>query len=182
MLYVNPQVESPFQGNTTTSGKARKEADVLREYEQLFIYQMVKEMRKTVPDYGVTNSSQQKHFDEMLDDFLAGEMAKSGQFGIAKQLAEQIALQKGNPQGEVLFPKGISLNPTRPGLAIQKSAPEGLPVVRPDLGLPIPDPKAGIPLAGNTNTYTSVSNQSRALARYGEVALAPNAENENTEP
>ena len=94
MLYVNPETALSFSGKAMAPGSKGRDEKVLREYEQLFIYQMLKEMRKTVPDYGVVDGSQRAHFDEMLDDFLAGEMAKSGQFGIAKDLAAQIALQE----------------------------------------------------------------------------------------
>lgn len=105
MLYVNPMaganaVLSAHSGSAAlrsgasgTADPAREKA-ALQEFEQIFLYQLLSEMRKTVPDDALFgHSSEQDYMKEMMDDHLAGEMAKSGQFGIARQMAEQMKLR-----------------------------------------------------------------------------------------
>lgn len=127
-------------------GSRTRDGEVLREYEQLFIYQMLKEMRKTVPDYGVVDSTHRVHFDEMLDDFLAGEMARSGQFGIADQLADQIALQKSGAQA----------------LAGASTAETG--------GIPLRKAVKGIPLPEASTPALPLPPRNRGIALYNAVA------------
>jgi len=135
MLYVNPLTAHSFSAVDPAPGSKGREAEVLREYEQLFIYQMLKAMRKTIPDYGVVDSAHRQHFDEMLDDVLAGEMARSGHFGIARQLAEQIALAAA-PQAPANA-EGIPLRKALTGIPLSEDGPAGLPVTLPRRGIEI---------------------------------------------
>jgi hypothetical protein len=51
-------------------------------------------MRNSVPQNGLLGDSPaQKMFQEMLDEVYAQKMAESGQLGLAKIIADQIALQ-----------------------------------------------------------------------------------------
>jgi flagellar protein FlgJ len=91
MLYVNP-LEA--RSDLRVSGEGReglREKAALKEFEQIFLYQLLREMRRTVPTDGVLAASrQQEFFEEMMDDFLAGKMAESGQLGIARQMELQL--------------------------------------------------------------------------------------------
>lgn len=72
---------------------ARQEK-ALKELEGVFLHLLLKEMRKSVPEGGLLGDSPaQKMFQEMLDEVYAQKMADSGQLGIAKSMADQIALQ-----------------------------------------------------------------------------------------
>lgn len=67
-----------------------------KDLEALFLYELVKEMRKTIPEdegiFGKNNAS--TTYQEMLDETYSKAMAESGQFGLAKQLAEQVRMQE----------------------------------------------------------------------------------------
>ncbi len=71
-----------------------------RQFEMLFIEQMMTSMRKTVPDSGFLN----KGFAEdvqtsMLDQAIAEAVGKQGRIGIARSLYRQLSQQ---PQGEAV--------------------------------------------------------------------------------
>jgi len=91
MLYVSPVAHQPAfrHGSGAESPEARQAA--LVELEHFFIFQLLKEMRKSVPHEGVLDGGHARPvFDEMLDDALSGAMAQSGQFGIADQIEAQL--------------------------------------------------------------------------------------------
>lgn len=100
MLYVNP-----FAGNTALLNAApdspMREKVALREFEQLFLKELMKSMRSMVPPGGLFPKSQQgEFFQDMLDDTLARTMADSGQLGVAKQMEAQLeASRKGVRSG-----------------------------------------------------------------------------------
>jgi len=110
MLYVNPMAGSnpvlSARGNSAVfrpdargdqPAPAREKA-ALQEFERLFLGQLLREMRKTVPENSLFGKSSEQEFaEEMMDDQMAGEMAKSGQFGIAKQMEAQMKLRAATP-------------------------------------------------------------------------------------
>lgn len=99
MLYVNP-LEMRTASQTATGGaKAAREKAALQELEHLFLYTMLQEMRKTTQTLKTgDNSSEQQTYNEMLDDALSGEMARSGQIGLAKTIEAQLrAAENGIP-------------------------------------------------------------------------------------
>lgn len=109
MLYVNPMAgNSPVLAARSggpalrAPGEAEpaREKAALQEFERLFLFQLLREMRKTVPDNALFGKPAQQDFmEEMLDDHMAGEMARSGQFGIAKQMEAQMNLRPARPHG-----------------------------------------------------------------------------------
>ena len=110
---------------------------------------MLKEMRKTVPDYGLMDAPERGHFDEMMDDFLAGEVASSGQFGIAAQLADQLAIQNKAKSGPIETPvgeKGLSLHPVNPGIGLGSEGSRGKALVSPRRGIAHYSEASGLPL------------------------------------
>jgi len=73
----------------STSQKALKEAAV--QFESLFIQQMLKEMRNTVPEsdlFGKRNA--EKLFQSLYDEQLAIEMAQSGGIGLSEMIYKQM--------------------------------------------------------------------------------------------
>jgi flagellar protein FlgJ len=71
--------------------ESKKLLDVCYEMESLFIGNMLKAMRKTVDEsalYGKSFASQ--IFNDMLYDEYANIMARSDQFGIARQIYKQL--------------------------------------------------------------------------------------------
>ena len=80
MLYVNPISEhSAFMQSSQTNWEDARQEEALQEFERLFLYQLLQEMRKTVTKTELFGkSSMEDFYEEMLDDALAGEMAKSG--------------------------------------------------------------------------------------------------------
>lgn len=67
----------------------------LRELEHFFLYTMLREMRKTVPENSLfEKGSSMNVYQDMFDDAIAGHMADSGQFGLAKVIQEQLRVQE----------------------------------------------------------------------------------------
>lgn len=90
MLYVNPLEQRPFNRFDSGIQVLNNEPKAFEEFERLFLYQLLQEMRKGVPSDGLFgHSPQQRLFEEMLDDHYAGEMVRAGQLGIAQMMEEQ---------------------------------------------------------------------------------------------
>lgn len=149
MLYVNPPSQVEYRPATALKpGSAAREAETLKEYEQLFLFQMLKEMRKTVPENALLDGgSRQAYFEEMLDDFLAGEMAASGQLGVAKQMAQQLHAPGAPAATAADRGKEFTLEPDRgagtplvkpaSGIAIANDRPPAMEIRRPTPGIPL---------------------------------------------
>ena len=93
MLYVNP-LDAPrvYENGPLTEDPARRRV-ALQEMEQYFARLIMREMRSTLPEGGLfPRSAQREHFEEMLDDALSAEMARSGQLGLARMLEEQLRI------------------------------------------------------------------------------------------
>lgn len=98
MLYVNPMTSLSANADPGRF-QAAKEKQSLQEMERLFLYTMMQEMRKTTGIAKSDDNSQAKaYFNEMLDDALSGEMAKSGQLGVGKEIAAQLRQASAQPQ------------------------------------------------------------------------------------
>lgn len=91
MLYVNPV--NPALG--TQADKAAKRQAALQEFERLFLYSLLREMRQAVPVSGEKKGREMQLFEDMLDDAMSGAMARSGQVGIAGQIERQLSAPPG---------------------------------------------------------------------------------------
>jgi flagellar protein FlgJ len=71
----------------------KKLMDVCIEMESLFVYQMLKEMRKTVHKENdlLYGGMAQEIFEDMLYNEYALQMSKTANFGLAKTLYEQLS-------------------------------------------------------------------------------------------
>ena len=104
-----------LEGLGKRAGGLEKELETLdaatRDVESFFIYMLLKEMRKTVPETRLIHGGRAEEiFRDMLDEELGKKMAAApGEgIGIAKMLYEQLSRpivarlrteQEGNPQG-----------------------------------------------------------------------------------
>lgn len=94
MLYVNPLDASYTSAVSGGVGTAAREQTAFNELERVFVYMLLEEMSKSVPRGGLFgNGPESQYFGEMLNDAFAGEIAKSGQFGIARMMEAQFQVQ-----------------------------------------------------------------------------------------
>ena len=74
---------------------------VCQEFEAIFIRALIKGMRATVPDSGLTEKSTGREvFEEMIDSEIANQAARKGDFGIAEILYRQLAGQTENESSD----------------------------------------------------------------------------------
>jgi len=93
MLYVNPLESLQGARFDASRPEAAREKEALQEFERLFLYTLLKEIRKTVPEDGLLDSaSSTRVYWDMMDDAMAGEMARSGQLGVANAMEAQLKL------------------------------------------------------------------------------------------
>lgn len=93
MLYVNP-LDAPrvYEAGALSEDSARRRI-ALQEMEQYFARLLLREMRASIPDDGIfPRSAERGHFEDMLDEALGAEMARSGQLGLARMLEEQLRI------------------------------------------------------------------------------------------
>ncbi len=91
MLYVNP-LDAPRLYELAPLGQdAAKQRMALEELEQYFARLLMREMRGTFHEGGIfPRSAQREHFEDLLDEALSAEIARSGQLGIAQMLEAQL--------------------------------------------------------------------------------------------
>jgi len=95
MLYVNPLATPEAARINGVEKAAQREQLAVRELEHFFVFQLLKEMRKTVPDDGLfPKDGGTRMQEDMMDDLISGEAAKSGQFGIGNLVRRQFEMQR----------------------------------------------------------------------------------------
>ena len=78
--------------NPRPTDDPKKLMEACRQFEAVFINMMLKEMRSTVPDGGLTEKSQGREiFESMYDEKLSEEMSKGQGIGLAKQMYRQLS-------------------------------------------------------------------------------------------
>jgi len=157
MLYVNPQLQPGYKDFALTPGSAKREAQALKEFEQLFLFQMLKEMRKTVQESGLMGDGMKRsYFEEMMDDVVAGEMAASGQFGIAKQMAAEMQAKISRiPPAFADRPAtaGIPLRDALTGIAVPVKTPPSFEIPPSSPGVPLWPAGGAAPAARAHSSY-----------------------------
>lgn len=80
------------------------------DFEALFVAQLMKEMRETIPESGLMDGGQAEEiYMSLLDTHLSHEIASSGSLGLAKQLYEQLSKIGGTEQeGDVGPPTAVN--------------------------------------------------------------------------
>ena len=75
----------------TPAGRDPQKWKVAQEFETMFIHQMLKSMRATVPQDGLTKESNGRAiFTDMLDEQVSKSASKQGGFGLADQIYQQL--------------------------------------------------------------------------------------------
>ena len=171
MLYVNPiGLRDPKISAAADPSQAREKA-ATQELERYFAYMLMQEMRRSIPkDTLFGSGNEMKLFNEMLDDAFAGEIARSGQWGIADQIAQQIQPQinvNNTDQQKAEFPintpkAGLSLSNNRIGLTLNKS----------QTALPLTQPKTGFPMQHSQRSSNEQNVPINQLGATGVVQTA----------
>jgi flagellar protein FlgJ len=66
-------------------------ADAARQLASLFVDQLLREMRKTIPESTLFDGGRaQEIYEQMIDERLADHIAASGQFGLAEMIHNQL--------------------------------------------------------------------------------------------
>lgn len=96
VVITNSQNRVNSLSNRVQSGKDNKKLmESCREFESMFIKQMLNSMKKTVNKSGfIKENMGEKIFDDMLYDEYSKNMAKSSGFGIAELMYKQLAADK----------------------------------------------------------------------------------------
>jgi len=88
-----------FKGKNLT-GDQKKLYQTSKEFEAIFIKQMLSSMRKTVNKTGLMEGGMAEDiFEDMLYDEYASKMAETGDFGIADTLYQQLSFIENLPKG-----------------------------------------------------------------------------------
>ncbi|MFO1413560.1 MAG: flagellar assembly peptidoglycan hydrolase FlgJ [Burkholderiales bacterium] len=99
-----------------------------REFEALFLQQLMKSMRAALPDDGPTDSDATKTYTEMLDAQLAQTLAKKGT-GIADmlvmQLSRTVGAKSATEAATTPSPSALPLSPARKPMSL---TPGGVPL------------------------------------------------------
>lgn len=138
MLYVDPMAGARFYGADGKLDESAQRKVALEELEHFFTFTLLQEMRKSIPEDGLFDGgSQRRMFEEMLDDTLSAEMARSGQIGLARQIDEQLRASELQAKltGETRAMHGEN---------------HGLPLARPTQGISLGDVERGLPLTRGT--------------------------------
>ena len=95
LQYRNMNMESSLSSMKRSGVSSAEEAklkEACRDFESLFIKQMLDTMRKTVDKGELLNGGMAENiFEDMLYDQYATKMADSGDFGIAKMMYNELA-------------------------------------------------------------------------------------------
>ncbi|MBS7525803.1 rod-binding protein [Fusibacter paucivorans] len=80
--------------NAQAAGDDEAIRDVCKQFEALFINMLLKQMRNTVQEGGLTEKSQAREtFEGMLDEETANNIAEGGGIGIADLMAKALTRQ-----------------------------------------------------------------------------------------
>ncbi|GFK92700.1 Murein DD-endopeptidase MepM [Fundidesulfovibrio magnetotacticus] len=179
--------------------EAKKLREACEGFESVFITQLLKEMRKTVPKDGLLHSSYEDQYVSMFDEEFSKSMAKKGGLGLADFMESQLAARSGKqqsrtegmaglrstafattptgPQARTTDPRGQgALNPLRTqglrqGQEVVQAAPNAAPNAgsRPGSSRPLPGP----PLSGTPSQHLGLPGAQYLPAQ--DAALASGA-------
>lgn len=79
------------KADKTKGQNAQKMRETAQQFEAIFIQQMYKEMRKTVPEGGLLpKSGAEESFEQMMDQEAALATARQGGIGLAEMMMQQL--------------------------------------------------------------------------------------------
>jgi flagellar protein FlgJ len=80
----------------TTTATDEEMLDACKEFEQYFVEQMIKEVKKTIPDDELLGDNDYMNmFEDTYVQEIAEQITDSGQLGLAQQLYESMQTQAG---------------------------------------------------------------------------------------
>jgi len=82
---------------TQAGHEEKKLREACEGFESVFITQLLKEMRKTVPKDGLLHSSTEDQYVSMFDEELSKTLAKQGGMGLADFMQNQLAARAARP-------------------------------------------------------------------------------------
>ncbi len=95
ILTKNTNQAKSLQTSVNSSSDSKKLMETCREFESMFIKQMLDSMKKTVNKSGLIKENMgEKMFDDMLYDEYSKKMAASSGFGIADTMYKQLSIDK----------------------------------------------------------------------------------------
>jgi peptidoglycan hydrolase FlgJ len=105
--------ETPSTGEVSEASKQRARLKkATQDFEAVFIGMMLKQMRKTMagdnPLFG--KNSEAKHYQEMMDDAVAQQMSRTGQFGLGEMLYKKVERTL-PPDPDTLVRQALKLKP-----------------------------------------------------------------------
>jgi flagellar protein FlgJ len=84
------------------SGEYKEEKELkelAQQFESIFMNQLMKSMRETLPKEGLLSSFSVDMYESMFDQEVAGEMSKGKGMGLADVLYTQLSRMNGTPPG-----------------------------------------------------------------------------------
>jgi len=102
----NSAVYTDFSALTALKARAGQDAkgslsEVARQFESLFMGQMLKSMRQASLGEGILDSDQSLFYRDMFDQQLALHLSESGGMGLAAAIERQLGGAEGSPAGHV---------------------------------------------------------------------------------
>jgi flagellar protein FlgJ len=87
----------------------KKIKDLAMQFESIFIHQMIKEMRKSVPKSDLLNSFSLEMYESMMDEEIAKEMSKQKGIGLGDVIYRQLSRMNDPDAESDSVPRKISL-------------------------------------------------------------------------
>jgi Rod binding domain-containing protein len=85
------EADSVAEGSEASKQRARLKK-ATQDFEAVFIGMMLKQMRKTMAGENplFSKNSEAKYYQEMMDDAVAQQMSRTGQFGLGEMLYKKV--------------------------------------------------------------------------------------------
>lgn len=169
-------VYTDFQGLAKLRAEARSDSpkalrEAARQFEALFLQQMLKSMRDASLGEGLMENDQTKHYQGMYDQQLAIELSKGRGLGLAETLMRQLGGQF--PAGEEGAPAASGGTPGLAGLGEAGRAPATLDRIAARVApVAAPAPEAGASVSSEPLAWDSPHAFVRALRPHAERSAA----------
>lgn len=93
-IFPNPVGWASRPTSPTEKKDDKKLKEICQEFESIFLYYLLKEMRNTVPKTGLLDGGRaEEFFQEMLDEELSKHLSRANGIGIAQMLYKQLSLR-----------------------------------------------------------------------------------------
>ncbi len=86
-----PNLAAPQPSAPSKMPLDAKAMDAAKKFESVLVNRLAQEMKRTIPQSGLLNTSATDQYQDMFWSQLADEIGKKGGLGLAKQIYKQIA-------------------------------------------------------------------------------------------